>query len=69
MEGKYYLVTIEEVLSRTIKVKADSLDTAEEKAEEIYYEEKIILDAEDISGRSFVAREVTDEDLSLYEEV
>lgn len=69
MKDKYYLVTVEETLSRTIKVKAESLDDAELKAEEGYYKEKIILDAEDVSSRNFTAREVTDEDLDLYYEM
>ena len=69
MKEKYYLVTIEEILSRTVKVKAESLEDAELKVEEGYYKEKIILDAEDVSSRDFTAKEVTCEDLDLYEEV
>lgn len=69
MEEKYYLVRIEETLSRTVKVKAESLEDAERKVEDAYYIGDIILDADDFSDKEFAAREVTDEDLELYEEV
>lgn len=69
MEEKYYLVTIEETLSRTVKVKANSLGEAARKIEDIYYYGDIVLDADDFCDKEITAREVTDEDLSLYEEV
>lgn len=71
MENKYYLVTIEETLSRTVKVKANSLEDAERKVEDAYNPPRcdIILDADDFCEKEITAREVTDDDLSLYEEV
>ena len=70
MEEKYYLVRIEETLSRTVKVKASSLDEAAEKVEYAYREEgTIMLNAEDFVCGEIFEREVTDEDLSLYWEL
>lgn len=69
MEEKYYLVTIEETLSRTLKVKAESLEDAEEKVGDAYHNCEIILDAEDFVDKEITARETTNEDLSLYEEL
>jgi hypothetical protein len=69
MEEKYYLVTIEETLSRTVKVKAESLEDAEEKVGAAYNDCKIILDAEDYVDTTFSTREITDEDLYLYEKL
>jgi hypothetical protein len=67
---KYYLVTVEETLSRTYKVKASSLEEAEEKMEYAYREEgTIILDADDFVCGEVQGREVKDEDLSLYMEL
>ena len=68
---KYYLVTIEETLSRTIKVKANSFEDAERKVEDAYKPPRceIILAADDYMETSFTPREVTDEDLDLYEEL
>ena len=65
----YYLVTIEETLSRTVKVKAENAEHAYYKAERAYRECDIVLDAEDFCDKEITAREVTDEDLNLYEEV
>lgn len=69
MNEKYYLVRIEETLSRTVKVKADSINDAERKVEYAYRNCDIVLDAEDFCDKEITAREVTDEDLSLYESV
>lgn len=69
MKEKYYLVTIEETLSRTVKVKAESLEDAERKVESSYRDCDIILDSEDYVDTEISAREVDDEDLSLYEEL
>lgn len=69
MEEKYYLVTIEETLSRTVKVKAENIDEAWSKVNDAYRECEIVLDADDFVDKEITAREVTDEDLSLYEEV
>jgi len=69
MEEKYYLVTIEETLSRTVKVKAENLEDAEDIVGSAYNNCEIILDAEDFVDKEITAREATDEDLDLYEEV
>lgn len=69
MEEKYYLVTVEETLSRTVKVKASSLRDAERKVEVAYRNCEIVLDADDFCGKEIEGREVTNEDLSFYEEV
>lgn len=66
---KYYLATVEETLSRTVKVKADNLDEAYRKVKDAYRECEIVLDADDFVDKEITAREVADEDLSLYEEV
>ena len=71
MEEKYYLVTIEETLSRTVKVKAESLEEAEEKVGVAYNNCEIILDADDFSDKEIIAREVDNEwdSLELFEEI
>ena len=69
MNEKYYLVTIEETLSRTVKVEATSLNEAISKIEDAYYNCEVVLDADDFCDKEITAREVTDEDLSLYEEI
>ena len=66
---KYYLVTIEETLSRTVKVKASSIEEATSKVEGAYYDCDIVLDADDFCDKEITAREVDDDDLSLYEEM
>ena len=67
--SNYYLVTIEETLSRTVKVEAENIEHAYFKAERAYRECEIVLDADDFVDKEITVREVTDEDLSLYEEV
>lgn len=73
MENKYYLVTIEETLSRTMKVKANSLEEAERKVEAAYNPPRceIVLDADDHVETSFTPREVDEEwdSLELFEEI
>lgn len=73
MEEKYFLVTIEETLSRTVKVKAESLQDAERKVEDAYRPPRceIILDADDHVETSFTPREVDGEwdSLELFEEI
>lgn len=64
-----YLVQVKEVLQRTYIVEADSRYEAEDIAESAYSESKIILDADDFAENEFIAREVADEDLSLYSEI
>ena len=66
---KYYLVTVEETLSRTVKVKADNLDEAYRKVKDAYRECEIVLDADDFVDAEITARKVTDEELSYYEEL
>lgn len=48
-----YEVEIEERLSRVIDIKADSMDEAVDIAREKYYDEEIVLDAEDMKGVEF----------------
>ena len=64
-----YLVTITETLSRTVAVKADSMDKAKDIVEKEYDDGHIILDADDFNELEITARKHTDEDLSLYEEI
>lgn len=68
MEEKYYLVRIKETLSRTVKVKANSLEDAESTVRIAYNNCDIVLDADDFNSSEIDAREAEDEDLSLYEE-
>lgn len=70
----YYLVRIEEILSKTFKVsknKAQSLEDAENLVDDLYQLGKIEIDVE--SGACYdynvTAREVEDECLSLYEDI
>lgn len=56
LEGKImktYKITITETMSRTVKVKAKSLKEAKLKAENNYYSEKYVLDADDFQGVTF----------------
>lgn len=69
---EYYLVRIEETLARTFKVsknKANTLEEAEALATDVYQNVGIILDADDFSEVEITAREVSGEDLSLFEEI
>lgn len=50
---KTYKVTISETISRTVSVKAKSLKEAKYKAENNYYSEKYVLDADDFKGVTF----------------
>ena len=52
-----YPVEITETLQRTIEVEADSRADAEEKAEELWDKEEIVLDSNDFQGASFRAGE------------
>ena len=47
-----YLVNIEEILKRDVIIEADSPEDAEEKVEDLYYKQKIILDYSDFEGGS-----------------
>ena len=48
-----YQVEIEERLARVVDIKADSMEEALDKAREQYYDEKIVLDAEDMKSVEF----------------
>ena len=50
---KTYKVTITETISRTVSVKAKSLKEAKYKAENNYYSEKYVLDADDFKDVTF----------------
>lgn len=54
---KEYEIEIKEVLSRVEKIKADNLGDAIDKAMELYYGEKIILDDNDMKGVDFTPYE------------
>lgn len=49
-EKKKYKVNVEELLSRIVEVEADSDKEAEEKVREMYMNEEIVLDAEDLQS-------------------
>lgn len=50
---KEFEIEIQEILSRVETVKAESLDDAINKAMDLYYTEKIVLDANDMKGVDF----------------
>ena len=51
--AQIYKIEIKEELSRVENIEADSLDEAISKAMDLYYGEKVILDAEDMKGVDF----------------
>lgn len=51
--AEVYEIEIKEELSRVEKIEADSLDEAINKAMNLYYGQKVILDAEDMKGVDF----------------
>lgn len=51
--AQIYEIEIKEELSRVENIEADSLDEAISKAMDLYYGEKVILDAEDMKGVDF----------------
>lgn len=68
----FYLVRVEEILARTVKIdksKAGSLEEAEDYVRELYKSGDIVLDSDDFFDKEITAREVENEDLSLYEDV
>lgn len=70
--NNFYLVRVEEILARTVKIdksKAGSLEEAEDYVRGLYENGDIILDLEDFFEREITAREVKNEDLSLFEDV
>lgn len=52
-----YSVTIKETLQRTVQVKADSMEDAIAKVEEMWYNQEIILTADDFTTVKFVPEE------------
>ena len=64
------VVKITETLSRTIIIDADSPREAEEKAEQIYNNENIVLDYRDYEGYEITAlRPASKEDFELYDDM
>lgn len=61
-----FKVVIEETLRRTVLVEAEDRADAEEKAEEAYNKEQIVLDYQDFDGAHFSAEKI---DISEYEEL
>ena len=45
-----YKVNVEELLSRIVEVEAENDEEAEEKVREMYRNEEIVLDAEDLQS-------------------
>ncbi len=45
-----YLVNVEEILSRDLIIEAENESDAEDKVEQLYYDEKIVLDYNDFIG-------------------
>lgn len=71
-EKDFYLVRVEEILAKTLKVdksKVSSLEEAENYVAGLYRSGDIVLDSEDFYDKEITAREVENEDLSLYEDV
>lgn len=66
---KYFLVTVEETLSHTYKVKANSIEEAERKAYTAYDNANIVLGADDCCEHEITAREVNAESLEYYDEL
>lgn len=65
-----YLVTIEETLSKTVLIEAESEEEAVDIVEDKYRKAEIILDCENFCDKEITARLSThDDDVSLYEEV
>jgi len=69
-EENYYLVDIVEHYSKRLKVKAKDFDEACSKVDKAWREKKIIMNGDDYAdGEVTGGKEVTNEDLSMYEEV
>lgn len=65
-----YLVTIEETLSKTVLIEAESEEEAVDIVEDKYRNADIILDSENFCDKEITARLSThDDDISLYEEI
>jgi len=52
-----YEIEINEVLSRVIKVEADTPDEALDKVQDSYYLQDIVLDSNDFYGVDFLVKE------------
>lgn len=64
------VVKITETLSRTVIIDADNPIEAEEKVEQIYNDENIVLDYRDYEGYKITAlRPANDEDFELYDDM
>ena len=69
-EEKYFLVDIVEHYSKRVKVKAKDFDEACAKVDEACREGKVKMNGDDYAdGEITDGKEVTNEDLSMYEEV
>ncbi len=55
---KKYKVTITEILKKTVEVDAEDYTEAVETVESAYFQEQIILTADDYSGSNFDAEEI-----------
>ena len=53
MATKIFEIEISEQLSRVEKIEAETLGDAIDKAMELYYGQKVILDADDMKGVEF----------------
>ena len=53
MATKVFEIEIREQLSRVEKIEAETLGDAIDKAMELYYGQKVILDADDMKGVEF----------------
>ena len=53
MATKLFEIEISEQLSRVEKIEAETLGDAIDKAMELYYGQKVILDADDMKGVEF----------------
>lgn len=58
-EESTYIVAIEETLRRTVSVKANSMEDAIAKVEEMWYNQEIVLTADDFTTVKFVPEEST----------
>lgn len=68
-EDGYYLVTITETLKKTVKVKADNKDKAQEIVKDIYQNVGIVIDYDNFDDVYFSTRKHKNENLDLYEEI
>ena len=65
--GGNFLCTVTETLSRTVVIRADCRENAEDALAELYRSEKIVLDADDYAETEFSAEQApASEDLSVY---